>query len=233
MSAGGVSAARPASQQAGGGANPTPALQDLRVLPVPIKIAKGLIVAHHYLHSLPGGSQLAFGVFIGTRLLGALILGVGSYNASSLVQGALAQDCLTLSRLWLHDDLPKNSESVVIGAALQFLKKHTRLKFLLSYADPPQGHVGTIYQATGWFYTGLSDSMPLYNIGDGKLRHSRSLAHSYGTHSVRHFTGHGVAVKLIPQEAKHRYICFLDRDWQDRLRVPVLPYPKLERSSCK
>ena len=180
--------------------------------------AKEVIVKNHYLHSLPGGTQLAFGVFLDRRLMGAITLGVGSFNAHSLVEGGSARDCLTLSRLWLADELPKKSESKVIGTVLKFLKKHTNLKFLLSYADPAQNHTGTIYQATGWLYTGLSDAMPLYDIGDGKPRHSRSLAHAFGTHSLKHFKRHGVEVKLVPQEAKHRYVQFLDRDWQDRLR---------------
>ena len=228
-SAGGVAEARPVCQRAGSGASPTPALQSLRVSPVPLKIAKKMIVQNHYLHSLPGGTQMAFGVFIGARLLGAITLGVGSFNASSLVENAEASDCLTLSRLWLSEELPKNSESRIIGAVLRSLRKNTGLKFLLSYADPAQGHLGTIYQATGWLYTGLSNAMPLYDLGDGKPRHSRSLAHAYGTHSVEHFRRHGVEVKLVPQAAKHRYIYFLDRDWRERLRVQVLPYPKPER----
>ena len=68
--------------------------------------------------------------------------------------------------------------------------------------------------------------MPLYDIGDGMPRHSRSLSHAYGSHSVRHFAAHGVDVKLVPQAAKHRYVFFLDRAWRERLRVPLLSYPK-------
>ena len=131
--------------------------------------------------------------------------------------------------------MPKNSESKVIGTVLRSLKKNTNLKFLLSYADPAQGHVGGIYQATNWLYTGASDAMPLYDIGDGKPRHSRSLAHSFGTHSLRHFAAHGVNVKLVTQSAKHRYIYFLDPDWRQRLKPQVLPYPKHQEESerCK
>jgi hypothetical protein len=70
--------------------------------------------------------------------------------------------------------------------------------------------------------------MPLYDVGDGKLRHSRSLSHAFGTHSVQHFAKHGIAVKLAPQPAKHRYVYFLGPSWQQRLNVPVLPYPKKE-----
>ena len=234
-SAGGVAEARPASQRAGSGVSPTPALQSLMVRPIAIRTAKSLIQRHHYLHSLPGGTQLAFGVFFGTSLLGALTLGVGPANAHRLIDGSGPRDCATLTRLWLSDDLPKNSESRVIGTVLRSLKKHTDLKFLLSYADPAQGHLGTIYQATGWLYTGTSSAVPLYDVGDGVIRHSRSLAHAYGTHSLRHFAEHGVIVRLVAQVAKHRYVYILDPSWRDRLKPSVLPYPRRneESSLCK
>jgi hypothetical protein len=196
------------------------------VKPVPIALAKQLVERHHYLRSLPGGTRLAFGVFIDNRLLGTLTLGVGPLNAYALVDGAAPDDCLTLTRLWLSDELPKNSESRFIGVVLRSLRKHTSLKFLVSYADPAQGHLGTVYQATGWLYNGLSEAMPMYDIGDGKARHSRSLSHAYGTHSLEHFSRHGVPVKLVPQQAKHRYLYFLDPGWRSRANVSVLPYPK-------
>lgn len=215
------------------GSTPRAALQDIRVIPIPILAAKTLIVRHHYLHSLPGGTQLALGVLLGSRLLGALTLGVGPYNAHSLVEGAAPNDCLTLTRLWLSDELPKNSESRVLGIVLRSLRRHTGVKFLVSYADPAQGHLGTIYQASGWLYTGPSEAMPLYDLGDGKPRHSRSLSHAFGTHSVRHFATHNVGVKLVPQVAKHRYLYFLDPSWQARLRPPVWPYPKREKNGAR
>jgi hypothetical protein len=228
MSAGGVVAARPKDHWAGGGATPTSALQQLQVKPVPIVIARRLIERGHYLHSLPGGTCLAFGVFIDSSLRGALTFGVGPTNAYSLVKDAKPDDCLTLTRLWLSDALPRDSESRVLGIVLRSLKRHTSIKFLISYADPAQDHLGIIYQATGWLYSGLSEAMPLYDVGDGKLHHSRSLSHCFGSHSVEHFTRHGVTVKLVPQQSKHRYVYFLDRSWQHQLRVPQLPYPKKE-----
>ncbi|HZA23674.1 MAG TPA: DNA methyltransferase [Dehalococcoidia bacterium] len=196
--------------------------------PVPLVIARRLIEREHYLHSLPGGTCLAFGVFTAGGLLGAMTFGVGPTNAYSLVEGAKPDECLTLSRLWLSDDLPHNSESRFIGVVLRSLKRHTGLKFLISYADPAQGHLGTIYQATGWLYTGLSQATLLYDIGDGRHYHSRSLSHSFGSHGLSHFQRHGIDVKLVPQQAKHRYVYFLDPTWRERLKGPTLPYPKAE-----
>ena len=231
----GVIAARPASQQARGGANPTSALQSILVAPVPVRIAKQIIVQNHYLHSMPGGTHLSFGVFLLGRLLGALTLGVGPVNAHRLVHGSNPRDCATLTRLWLSDELPRNSESRVIAVVLRSLKKNTDLKFVLSYADPAQGHLGVIYQATGWLYIGRSAATPLYDLGDGKGRHSRTLGHSLGTHSLRYFEDHGVEVKLVPQAAKHRYINFLVPDWRHRLKPEVLAYPQQIKESepCK
>jgi hypothetical protein len=187
-----------------------------------------IIVAFHYLHSMPGGSQLCFGVFLGPRILGALVLGCGPAHAYKLVEGAAREDCMTLTRLWLSDELPANSESRIISAMIRALRKYTSVKFLISYADPAAGHFGTIYQATNWTYTGLSEAMPYYDLGDGVARHSRSLSHAFGTHSLKHFESKGVSLKIVPQSGKHRYLFFVDPSWKGRLTVPALHYPKKE-----
>ena len=195
---------------------------------MPFRVAKAVLVRHHYLKSMPGGTQLALGAFLGARLQGVLTLGVGPPMVYRLVDGAEPGDCAALSRFWLSEALPRNSESRVIGVVLRAVGRHTNIKFLLAYADPSQGHLGTIYQASNWVYTGLSDAMPLYDLGDGVIRHSRSLAHAYGTHSVKHFKAKGASIRTVPQSRKHRYVYFLDPGWRPRLRVAVLAYPKAE-----
>jgi len=218
--------ARVATRPRDGGSRPTSPLQSLLVQPITMNIAKELLVREHYLHALCGGTRMAFGVFLNPRLLGALTLGVGPFNASSLVHGATSNDCITLTRFWLSDELPGNSESRVLGVVLRSLRRNTALKFVITYADPSHGHSGGIYMAGGWIYTGLSQATPMYDIGDGKIRHSRSLGQTYGSRSVRHFQKHGVPIVLVPQLPKHRYIYFLDSDWRPRLKVSELPYPK-------
>ena len=231
MGAVGVTEARPADQRVRGGSSPTTALHDLRVAPVPLRVAKPLVVANHYLHSLPGGTVLAFGVFLGARLLGALTLGVGPKNGHRLVEGAVPNDVITLSRFWLADELPLNSESRVIAVVLRSLRRHSSYRLVIAYADPSANHVGTIYMAGGWLYVGLSEATPLYDLGDGVARHSRTVAHAYGTHSLKHFARHGVDVRVVPQASKHRYVYPLDPTVRQRLTVRVLPNPKREDPS--
>ena len=227
MSAGSVAVARPESIQARGGAIPTPALQSLTVRPISHRAAKELLVRNHYLHTMPGGTQMTFGVFLEQRLLGALALGVGPFNAHRLVSGATHGDCICLTRLWLDDGLPKNSESRVLAVMLRSLARNTRLKFVVTYADPSAGHLGTIYQAGGWFYTGISGPSVLYDLGDGVGRHSRTFGHALGTRSLRYLRRQGTRVSPIERPGKHRYLYFLDKAWSDKLKVPVRPYPKL------
>ena len=231
MSAVGVAEARPADRRVGGGSRPTTALHDLRVAPVPLRVAKALLVPHHYLHSVPGGTLMAFGIFLGARLLGALTLGVGPKNGHRLVKDAGPDDVITLTRFWLDDALPRNSESRVLGIVLRSLRRHTSLRFVLTYADPSADHVGTVYMAGGWMYVGLSEATPLYDLGDGVARHSRTVAHALGTHSLKHFARHGVEVRVVPQARKHRYVYLLDPTVRNQLLVPVLPFPKREDPS--
>ena len=221
-----VGVARPENHRARGGSTPTSALHQLTVRPVPFRIAKAVLVRNHYLKSMPGGTQLALGVFEGALLQGVLTVSVGSPMVFRLVHGAEPGDCATLSRFWLSDVLPRNSESRVLGVVLRALKRCTSLKFLISYADPAKGHHGGIYQATGWLYTGPSQATTMIDLGDGVLRHSRTVGHAFGTHSIRHFEAHGIPVRTVQQVPKHRYMYFIDSSWRDRLRVPVLPYPK-------
>ena len=222
--------ARVATQPRDGGSGPTSPLHSLQVQPIPIVLGRRLIKKHHYLKSLPGGTKLSFGVFLGERLLGCITFGVGPYNAHSLVEGAIPGDCLALTRLWFSVILPMNSESRVLGVVLRSLRRYTNLKFVVTYADPAQGHRGSIYWSSNWVYTGLSEATPLYDVGDGHLHHSRSSSHSFGTRSFAHFAHHGVDVRRVPQQRKHRYVYFLDPAWRSRLQVPVLPYPKAQKT---
>lgn len=147
-------------------------LKSLRVQPIPFLMAKQLIECHYYSHSIPGGTMLTFGVFLNSQLLGAITFGVGPFDVYSLVEGARSDDCLTLTRLLLSDELLGNSESRVIGIVLRALKQHTNLKFIVTYADTSSGHTGIIYRATNWTFARMSSSTPLYDLGDGKPKHS-------------------------------------------------------------
>ena len=69
---------------------------------------------------------------------------------------ARSRDVYELNRLWAADGLPKNIESRFIGWCLRELKKIRPDTILVSYADGSKHHIGIVYQATNWVYTGQS-----------------------------------------------------------------------------
>ncbi len=214
------------AEDAAAKASPALSPHDLELRAIPAHLARLLVVPHHYLHSMPAAVQICLGVFGQGRLVGALVLSSGPINGHRLVSGASRDDYLTLSRLWLSEECARNSESYVLGGALRALGRHSSIKYLLSYADPAHGHMGAIYQAAGWLYTGLSQSQPLLDLGDGVARHTRSVASALGTHSVAYLRRQGFTVTLLPQAGKHTYIAFVDKSWRARLRAEVLAYPR-------
>lgn len=77
---------------------------------------------------------------------------------------------LSLSRLWLHDSLPRNSETVVIAKALRmvqrrwlevhpprFLSEPYHVRVIISYADT-RFHSGVIYRAANFHEDGRTVS---------------------------------------------------------------------------
>lgn len=65
-------------------------------------------------------------------------------------------DLIELRRLCCIDNTPKNTESFFIGKTLNWLKKNTDFKKVISYADTTYNHEGTIYKASNFKHVGLT-----------------------------------------------------------------------------
>ena len=235
MCTGGVSAARPASQRAGGGATPTPVLQssafieprDLYVRPIDRNTARLICEKRHYLRSYPGGGLLNLGVFADHALVGVAVFGVGPYNVHRYFTDANRGQVITLARFWLDDRCGRNSESRILRVICRLLRRgQNTAKAVVAYSDPTAGHDGAIYRAAGFAYLGTSEATPLYRLPDGSVHHGRSIGHGFGTRSLKYFSSAGVLVEAVPQEPKYLYVKVLDPQWWRRLRSPGLPYAR-------
>ena len=203
--------------------------RDLVVRPIPYRVARDLCKKYHYLKSYPGGALLNFGVFVHHALMGVAVIGVGPFNIHRLFRDAEPEEIVCLSRLWIDDRCGRNSESRVLGIVLRSLRQwRASIKAVVAYSDPSAGHTGMIYRAAGFAYLGTSEGTPLYRLPDGSVHHSRTLGHSFGTHSLAHFKANGLEVQTVPQEPKLIYVAFIDPTWRDRLTRPILPYSALE-----
>ena len=130
-------------------------------------LATETVIREHYLHRKCPISH-SFGAFVGDELKGVVTVGVpASWSARAGLVGetykqyksnplSRANDVHELNRLWMADELPRNSESRFVGWCLRQLRRHNPSIILVSYADGSMGHVGWVYQATNFFYTGTS-----------------------------------------------------------------------------
>lgn len=209
--------------------------------------AKHLIIKNHYSHTWTS-CRYAIGLFdndvntnnyfTSPELVGVAVLGfpVGRQTVKSITENLNNDEVLELTRLWLKDEEPKNSESYFLGKVFDWLRKNTKVKFLISYSDPEQNHVGTIYQATNAIYQGdktrIIDAF-WYKFPDkDEWIHPRTVVSKYGTikenELLRIFPA---GYKMKELKRKHRYIWIFGNKKEKKklllkLKHPPLPYPK-------
>ncbi len=195
----------------------------LRVQSVPPAMVRPLMVERHYLRAMAAAPRRCYGVFLDGVLRGGVVFTSGARHGYRLLSAARPQDVATLARLWLSDELPANSESRVLGIVLRDLRRTTSWKLLLSYADPAAGHVGTIYQATGWRYLGETAGETYVRLADGRLHHPRSVFTQFGSNRIGHLNATGIIASREEVGGKHRYAYVLDPAWSWRLRDVAHP----------
>ena len=137
------------------------------------------------------------GFFGSEKLIGCLVYGypVGRSAIKSVIDGLEKDECLELTRLFIHDGYGSNIESYAMGQSFKWMKENApKIKMLLSYADPEQLHLGGIYQATNWLYQDCRDIqlMPNYSVSlsDSPYDwiHSRTVFSKWGSHNVEHLS---------------------------------------------
>lgn len=133
----------------------------------------------HYSGSINGCiSDYCFGLYDNDTLIGALFYGRMAMAGQYKKFGETESDVTELRRLCCIDDTPKNTESYFIGATLRWLKKNTKLKNVVSYADIEHGHSGVIYKASNFILNGKRAGARVI-LFEGKRYHDKSIRSKY------------------------------------------------------
>ena len=135
--------------------------------------AKYAVEHWHYSGTMPKSKLVHIGVWENGEFKGVVLFGVGANSDLGRPYGLAKTECCELVRVALreHDAMV----SRIVAVAVAKLKRAQRgLRLIVSFADPEQGHLGIIYQAGNWVYTGRSTASDEYIIG-GKRWHGRSL----------------------------------------------------------
>jgi hypothetical protein len=74
-----------------------------------------------------------------------------------------------IKRLVMSQKCPKNSESRFIAITMKMLRRMALVKGIVTYADDGQGHVGTIYKASGFEALGITDAKKDFWV-NGKIQ---------------------------------------------------------------
>jgi hypothetical protein len=132
---------------------------------------------------------------------------------------------LELNRLWCYDESPRNSESYLISQGIKLLKKDKpNIKILVSFADTRQDHLGYIYQASNWYFTGYSIPGGGSIIIDGTEYHPKNLNNKYNTsdlNKLKEILG-TQNIFYRPRSKKCRYVYFISNDKRENELLKTL-----------
>jgi len=167
----------------------------------------------HYARRLPM-IQYAFGLYEENILIGVITYGLPASNqlCFGICGKEYSDKVLELNRICLLNN-GKNQASFLVANSIKLLPKPT---IIVSYADTAQGHIGYVYQASNFLFTGTTKERTDMFAGEGK--HSRHAKDP----SIRQI-----------RSSKHRYVYFHADKKQKKelinlLNYPIEPYPKGE-----
>lgn len=172
----------------------------------------------HYSGSIPHSKLAKIGVWEDGIFIGAVIYGVGA--TSTLVQryGLRPEQGAELVRVALRKH--RSEVSRILAISVKMIKKSfPGLQLIVSFADPEQDHIGVIYKACGWVYTGKSQPSPEY-VYLGKRWQGRSFRHKYKGME------HHPDVVIVDGSAKHRYLYPLTDAMRATIALLSRPYPQ-------
>jgi len=184
------------------------------------------LLEKHYAKRIPQIMH-AFGLYVDGVLKGVVTYGIPASPA--LCMGICGKEysdkVLELNRLCLMEN-NKNESSFLVSNSIKLLPKPT---IVVSYADTSQGHVGYVYQATNFLYTGLSANRVDWTIKGMEHKHSKTISDGMTLESIKE--KYGDDFYYTERSRKHRYILFHGSKTDKKimrklLKYNIEPYPK-------
>ena len=194
----------------------------------------------HYAKAVPVNT-IGYNVYNNSdEWCGVVVFGTGATpnigNSYNLTIGG----CVELVRVALNGKQECTSQAVAMS--LKQLKKDCPLcRLVVSYADIDQSHLGTIYQATNWIYTGTNNEGALGAfIIHGKKTHPKSVyaqmvvidgkkVHCPQTiDAVRKYIDPNA--EIFRTKGKRKYLFPLDKAMKKQIEPLRKPYPKTDEN---
>jgi hypothetical protein len=155
------------------GAPPVPHLDVGRsvVRPVSRRCAAQIILKYEWLGTM-AGTSLHYGIFFGAYCAGVCCVAVGGGFAGNNVSapfGLRRDELAMLCRGACVHWAPSGTNSRLVAWTCRLLARGGAARLIIAYSDTDAGEVGTIYQACGWAYVGLTASTRQWLAPTGRL----------------------------------------------------------------
>jgi hypothetical protein len=209
--------------------------------------AKNLILANEWLGNM-GTTEVAYGLFFGAHLAGAVCFGrtSGTHVSESVCGVEFADRVITLCRgacvHWAH---PHSGSFLISAACREIAKKGYSV--VVAYSDPEAGERGVLYRACNFLFCGATGCTERYIAPDGKIRDARQvhcLTRDRRGGELNYKRSRAAQKELLISQGysffvgtpKLRYVGFYGdrrtkRMLRRALRWKVLPYPKRQQIS--
>ena len=198
----------------------------MKVLPIKNEETYPWLLQKHYAKRIPQ-IMFAFGLYEKNQLVGVVTYGIPASPAlcMGICGKEYADKVLELNRVCLLNN-DKNQASFLVANSIKLLPKPT---IIVSYADTGKGHVGYVYQATNFLYTGLSANRVDWTVKGLEHKHSKTLSDGMTLESIKE--KYGDDFYYTERSRKHRYIFFHGNKTQKKamnslLKYEIEPYPK-------
>lgn len=146
--------------------------EDWEVRPVALDVARGLVERLHYAKGASNTRTYLHGLFPKGAFFDEECRGIAWWipptrSAAEATHPENWQGVLSLSRLCVCDDVPKNACTFLLSRSVKLIPA-SEWPCLVTYADDWRGHTGTIYRACNWEYLGKTAPEATFTV-DGVM----------------------------------------------------------------
>lgn len=161
----------PLFQGENGGSIPTPPLQ-FKIRAVSNLTAEIWVTRWHYSRRIPTGKNLSYGLYDGRNELYAVIIyGIGVNPYQSRYLGV--KRVIEIKRMCRSEPKQNFPLSRFIAITSKLVAKEHPYDCIVAFADPEQGHLGTVYKAAGFTLHGMTNAEWHTVDATGEKRHRR------------------------------------------------------------
>lgn len=168
------------------------------------------MIKKHYLGKWPGVVVSIYALMKNGVFVGVCVFALPPRQTVKRYGAGRMGNCVwELARLWVCDELPKNTETWFIARVLAMVRARRDVSAVVSYADPSAGHLGTIYRAGNWLSDGRTD--------EGRKTPRCDYQHNGKRFSRRSHVPVGITPTRVPRVSKYRFVMGMNRFEHKRL----------------